>query len=234
MTTRLNPLVMIATIKSPTRYSDVRKGRGEEIEKVSRPHILEQSHRQLLHHARQEIPQEHCAEQRRHKVEVCMRDGIEVAGEKTPNQIFDRDEDKNREDALRAAAIEVEHAQHDGTDARGVHRPPPSACASCATLTNRSSRLAAPCCSGSVFGSPLEHNPPMRQNSTRSQTAWTSYMLWLVHNTPQSPLSTNFEMPARMSRAFEGIDGGGGLVEQKQPGEIEHGLGERESCLLAG
>ena len=29
-------------------------------------------------------------------------------------------------------------------------------------------------------------------------------MLWLVHKTPQCPLSTNLAMPARMSRAFEG------------------------------
>src|ERR1700733_3133445 len=120
-----------------------------------------------------------------------MGDRIEVAGEKTPDQNINRHKDKNGKDALRTAAIEIEHPQHDGADAGGVHRLLPCS-ASCATLTNKSSRVAAPCSSGSVFGSPSSTIRPCDRNSTRSQTAWTSYMLWLRHHTPPCPPPTHF------------------------------------------
>ena len=86
---------------------------------------------------------------------------------------------------------------------------------------------------GSVFGSPSSTILPCERNSTRSQTASTSYMLWLVHSTPQCPLSTNSAIPARMSRAVDGIDRGGRLVEQQQARAVQHRLGEAEPRLLA-
>src|ERR1700722_14204591 len=159
-----------------------------------------------------------------------MGDRIEVAGEKTPDQNIDRHKDENGEDALRAAAVEIEHPQHDGANARSVHRLLPCS-ASCATLTNRSSRVAAPCSSGSVFGSPSSTIRPCDRNSTRSQTAWTSYMLWLPPNTPQSPLSTNLAMPARMSRAFEGSMEAVGSSRSSSRGRLSIALArERRVC----
>jgi hypothetical protein len=44
---------------------------------------------------------------------------------------------------------------------------------------------------GQRLGIALSTILPRDRNSTRSQTASTSYMLWLVHSTPQWPLSTN-------------------------------------------
>ena len=87
---------------------------------------------------------------------------------------------------------------------------------------------------GSVFGSPCSRILPRERNSTRSQTASTSYMLWLVHSTPQWPASTSVGDAGADVAGGGGVDRGGRLVEQQQPRAVEHRLGQRQPGLLAG
>ena len=175
MATRLNPLVMIATIRSPTRYSDVRKGEAKKLRKFR---VQTSSNNVIVSCCITRVRKSHrstAPSSAGTKLKSGMRDRIEVAGEKAPDQNIDRDEDEDGKDALRAAAIEIEHPQHDGADARGVHRA--------AAVVQRllrdvdeqvveSRRRRVP--SGSVFGSPSSTIRPCDRNSTRSQTACTS------------------------------------------------------------
>ena len=168
------------------------------------------------------------------KLKPAARDRVEVAGDEAPQHDVDRDPGEHRQDALRAAAIEVEAGAARWRRRASGSSTPSRRSASCATATNRSSRLAAPCSRGRVFGSPSSRILPRDRNSTRSQTASTSYMLWLVHSTPQWPLSTKSAMPARMSRAVDGSIEAVGSSSSSSRGPVQHRLGEAEPGLLAG
>src|SRR3546814_8758167 len=80
-------------------------------------------------------------------------------------------------------------AQQDAGDVTDVHvgAPASNASGSRATLMNSSSSDATPCSAGSRRGSPCSNTRPCETNSTRSQTASTSYMLCEVQRMPLSP-----------------------------------------------
>src|SRR3546814_13259208 len=73
-------------------------------------------------------------------------------------------------------------------DVTDVHvgAPASNASGSRATLMNSSSSDATPCSAGSRRGSPCSNTRPCETNSTRSQTASTSYMLCEVQRMPQT------------------------------------------------
>ncbi len=63
-------LVAMAESTSPAIYSEIDKRRREEIQEIARPDIFEKSRGHALHHADEEIPQQHRAQQRRHEIEA--------------------------------------------------------------------------------------------------------------------------------------------------------------------
>ena len=134
--------------------------------------------------------------------------------------------------ALRTAAIEIEDPQHDRGDARAAHRASPVQRLVGDGDEKVIERLRAVQI-GSASDRLRARSARCDRNSTRSQTSSTSTMSWLVHNTPQRPLSTTSEMPARMSRAADGsIEAVGRPAARASGGSASPWRGEPR--LLAG
>src|SRR3546814_7211645 len=100
-----------------------------------------------------------------------------------PEHDVDGNPREGRQHARRAAAQQVVVAQQDAGDVTDVHvgAPASNASGSRATLMNSSSSDATPCSAGSRRGSPCSNKRTCETNSTRSQTASTSYLLCEEH-----------------------------------------------------
>src|SRR3546814_3501653 len=106
-------------------------------------------------------------------------DTVQIARDEPQEHDVDGNPREVRQHARRAAAQQVVVAQQDAGDVTDVHvgAPASNASGSRATLMNSSSSDATPCSAGSRRGSPCSNTRPCETNSTRSQTAQTSYML---------------------------------------------------------
>src|SRR5450631_708945 len=131
---------------------------------------------------------------------------IQVPRDESPQHDVDSDPAHHGSDPHRTAAQQINLAQNDSGDGPQIHGSMPMLWlkGSRATRMNRSSKLADPCSPGRVFGFPSSSSLPCDRNSTRSQTASTSYMLCEVHKIPQRSREAKFLIRSRMICAADG------------------------------
>ena len=165
------------------------------------------------------------------KLKPGAGDRVQIAGDEAPQHDVDRHPGEHRQHARRAAAQQVELAQHDGGDAAiAVHDGAAPRCsglarhgdeqvleARLAVLARQRLRGRPPAGSCRATGTARGRRPPRPRTCCGRSTARRS-----------GRLGGEPRMPARMSRAAGGVERGGGLVEQQQARAVQHRLGERQ------
>ncbi len=190
--------------------------RGEHVDEVARPDVLEERHGDALHDAREKIPEQHRTQQAGGEIDAAGVDAIEVARNEAPQHDVHRHPGDHRQHAHRAAAHQIDLAQRNGCNRTQLHALRPArqrlACQpdeqllerGCAVLLGQLPRIA------------LEQDPAMGYE----QYAVTGF-LHLVHvvrgpedaATPPCRHRAN-ELADQVGGRW--IERGRGLVEQQQ------------------